>query len=283
MFNCTKCRGLVDSSLPAVQAPNGTNKQAICAGGGPHDLDTRGEYLPNSSSGSGQPNWWACNLCATVFFAGNGLGVCSVKHHDHTGSGDYLPIFKGGGGQAGWWQCSNCSNLFFSPNGTNIGVCANGGEHVLDPELTYSLSSFVGQSGGQAEWYYCNQCRCLYFGPSNKAGACPGAVGGPHTNGGGNYWVPQSGPGDTGWKWCNRCSCLHFPGGVFPGGVCNFKSHDNHLSTQYILPEPSDGEWRYCNNCKMLFLPLAGGTCPAQAGGHHSGGGNYGVTFEIIG
>ena len=169
MFNCTKCFGLFISTLPTAQPNSGGKYQAICADGSPHSFDANVSYLPNGSSGSGQSNWWACNLCATLFYAGNNVGVCPVHHHDHTDSGDYTLNMKQGA-QGNWWWCSNCYNLFFSPDDIDTGFCAKtNGPHARDPENQY----FLNPSGGQPGWFHYSNCQCLYFGQTNKAGRMP--------------------------------------------------------------------------------------------------------------
>jgi len=122
----------------------------------------------------------------------------------------------------------------------------------------------------QGDWQHCTKCQGLFF-AANSLGYCP--AGGAHNNSGSaNYYLSDSGPGQSGWKWCNRCQGLWF----FDDGAayCPAHPHSNLATTNYVLSTSGSGQsgWKWCNKCQSLFFSGNNlGVC-ADLGTHDDGG-----------
>jgi hypothetical protein len=136
-----------------------------------------------------QNNWWWCNKCQGLWFAGNPTSVCPAGDaHTQAGSGVYeLP--NSGSGQSNWRWCNLCQGLFFVGNNT-LGVCpahshsdAGSGDYVLSTS-----------GSGQSNWRWCSKCQGLWF-AGNPTSVCP--AGGAHTEVSSGDYVLAAGLGSS--------------------------------------------------------------------------------------
>lgn len=90
-----------------------------------------------------QYNWFWCNKCQGLTFAGNeSSGGCPAGgQHDHAGSGNYMLLVNEPASptcQSDWQWCNKCQGLSFAGNPT-LGPCPAGGEHDHTGSGNYSL------------------------------------------------------------------------------------------------------------------------------------------------
>jgi hypothetical protein len=156
-----------------------------------------------------QNRWRFCRKCLALFFfgvpPGDVAGVCPQTGSDHLFSdsqgpvsGDYVLTLSVGGdfesgvraGQRDWRFCNKCHSLWFAGRQTQ-GVCAAGGEHVIEGSGDYALVTqvpdFAEDIGLQRDWRFCKNCFVLWFnGQDGNNGVCP--AGGEHSrSGSGDY------------------------------------------------------------------------------------------------
>ena len=89
----------------------------------------------------------------------------------------------------------------------------------------------------------------------------------------GNYWLTDSGPGQSNWRWCRVCD------GLF---LAEIKDQGAIVAVNYVLTHQSgpgqQDKWFWCRGCQGLFFGGAGtlGVCPVNKNGHDpSLSGNY--------
>jgi hypothetical protein len=100
-------------------------------------------FNPHDPANTGQPNWFFCNKCTSMFFASPGddplqvTGVCHAGgQHDRGGTSlnfvlpHDLPGSLGPGVQRGWSFCAKCSGLVFFGDSAQAGRCPAGDAHV---------------------------------------------------------------------------------------------------------------------------------------------------------
>jgi len=139
-----------------------------------------------------QIDWEWCNLCAVLYYAGNGLNnnCCAgnitnitgaLGYHD-TGSTEYFVLMdeSPSGFQADWAWCNRCGELFYLPD-IATSVCPYSDSHASFPvthiagsSTSYSIGIYTNPGGYQAGWNYCLSCRALFHGSGHAAGKCAG-------------------------------------------------------------------------------------------------------------
>lgn len=138
-----------------------------------------------------QNNWWWCNKCQGLTFAGGLVpGMCQAGgQHDHGGSGEYTLVHDEAAapGQNNWRWCSKCQGLTFAGN-PSLGACPVGGQHDHTGSGNYSVVQNSATAPGQPNWRWCTKCQGLTFAGNPSLGPCP--AGGQHDHtGSGNYVV----------------------------------------------------------------------------------------------
>jgi hypothetical protein len=143
-------------------------------------------------AGESQVDWEWCNLCAVIYYAGNGLNnnCCAgnvtnisgtLGAHD-AGSADYFLLMDESplGYQTDWAWCNQCGELFYLPDKATS-ACPYAFSHALFPSTHTAGSSTsycvgINKNPGSydAGWNYCTMCRSLFHGSGHETGKCAG-------------------------------------------------------------------------------------------------------------
>jgi hypothetical protein len=138
--------------------------------------------------------------------------------------------------QDGWRWCSKCQGLWFSGKQSE-GVCPNGGGHVREGSVDYSLVVESPDYNGQHDWRWCSKCQGLWYSANPSDGVCPG--GGAHTQADSPDYALGANSGQHGWRWCSKCQGLWFSRNQSEGVCPNGGGHSLAGSINYGIDSSS--------------------------------------------
>jgi RNA polymerase subunit RPABC4/transcription elongation factor Spt4 len=147
---CNKCQSIVSGS------------GGICFAGDAHDTSNSDAYFLFTGfefsggnfvqSSPGQVNWWWCDNCQGLFFAGINNGVCIANFPWPGGGGgahfssaapspvsEYALASVNATGHENWRWCTKCQGLFCAYAG--LPHCPAGGQHDVTGSFDYKIMS----------------------------------------------------------------------------------------------------------------------------------------------